>query len=107
MIDCYITANKVARHAEAEYREMYPNRHHPDHRVFSRAYARFMTTGSTSLERRDHVHANPNMEERILEITAEIPGISIRELEGLLQRPRSLIQRALQHVGAFHTKTNT
>lgn len=42
MVEIYIRCNYIGTRAAEMYRQRFPQRHHPDHRVFINAYARFL-----------------------------------------------------------------
>src|SRR5678816_3316404 len=46
MLEVYITQNRNARRAAAEYGQRYPHRRPPNHMAFHRVYRRFQGTGS-------------------------------------------------------------
>lgn len=77
----YGTANGNARRAVRIYQERFPNRHLPDHRMFTALHRRLRENGSFTTNRRGlgrPGRLREDMEEDVLQHFRENPGTSTR-----------------------------
>ena len=95
----YGAANGNAREAARIYQQRFPNRYHPDHRVFTRIHTRLCETGSVQVRREGTLGGpaawNVDAEEEVLEYFRNHPTRSTREAENLLHIPHTTIWRIL------------
>ena len=75
MLLVYGACGKVGRRAAAEYRELYPNRRHPDAATFTRLHQRLLVRNPDGGPAR---RARAELDEAILECFAEDPTTSLR-----------------------------
>lgn len=103
MLLIYGECRKNAREAAREYAARYPNRRHPERKLFSAIERRGRETGSVVPEQRREGPAQHAIqeEERVLENVLENPRTSIRRSALELGVSRSTVHRVLKK-NAFH-----
>ena len=97
----YGRANGNAAEAARLYTVSYPNRRHPDRRMFSRIHQRLCERGSFDVaprEGRPRTVRTPALEERVLQRVDEEPGTSTRRIALAEHVSRNSVWRIL-HVG--------
>lgn len=97
MLEVYITQNRNARRAAAEYGQRYPHRRPPSHMAFHRVYRRFQGTGS-KVQPLHHIREGDrvrtfDVELDVLLYTHENPTSSLRQASSVLGISKETIRR--------------
>lgn len=106
MLESYILNERNAVQAVERYVAAHPDRRHPSRFTFSRTYERLRHTGSVlpDIQNIGHVVDRPladifDVEDRILRILTQEPGIGIRDVAHRVGESYSLVQRFLKNIG--------
>lgn len=104
MIRCFEAAGGRSSNAAANlYRQRFPNRRHPDHRVFTRLMIRD-NQGGHVVPPNDRAGAprrvrNPRVEERIIRHIRNNPRIGLRQVASNLNLSYTTVQATVKEAG--------
>ncbi|XP_066600036.1 histone-lysine N-methyltransferase SETMAR-like [Prorops nasuta] len=96
MIFAYGEAKQSARRAVQIYKERFPTRRHPDHKVILRVVTNFKATGKVHEFSRNRSCADPELALRVLEYVEENPRSSVRQISRIFNTPISTAWRILR-----------
>lgn len=99
-------AHGRGREAQRLYAELYPNRRHPSHTLFSRIHQRLREHGVLEHRGRDSASsADVHTEERILGLVRRNPSLSTRRIATMLHLPQTSVWRVIhtEKLHPYHT----
>lgn len=96
MLECYLKVNRNSQNASASYLEKFPERMQPHRTVFGRIVSNLLNYGSFYNKRDRYDIDNVDRTNNILEVVNNNPRISVRQIAGETNIPKTTVHKTLK-----------